>query len=168
METYVLVSQKKPIWKNFIGYLLFGLAIASLSLACVGMVFAYPLAIVFGALGFLLVFRSDKEFEYSYFDGDVNIAKVMNKSRRKRLDSFTMDEVILIAPAGDRSVYKYENDANLKKKDYTCGEKDAPFYEMIVNKNGNMSMIKFEPDEKFLNEICKKYAQKVTRRPSGN
>ena len=33
METYVLVSQKKPIWKNFIGYLLFGLAIASLSLA---------------------------------------------------------------------------------------------------------------------------------------
>ena len=107
----------------------------------------------------------NKEFEYSFFDGDVRFAKVMNKSRRKALKSFSMDEVIQIAPAGDRCVYKYENDQSVKVIDYTSGYKDVPYYDMIVKNQDQISLIKFEPDEKYLDAVCVKYAQKVVRRP---
>ena len=42
----------------------------------------------------------------------------MNKSRRKRLAVYSMDEVSQIAPAGDRSVYRYETDKHYEDKHY--------------------------------------------------
>jgi hypothetical protein len=88
----------------------------------------------------------------------------MNKSRRKRLAVYTMEEVVQIAPAGDRCVYKYENDAAIKKLDYTSGRKDVPYYDMVVNIEGEMKLIKFEPDDKYLDAVAVKYAQKLVRR----
>ena len=88
----------------------------------------------------------------------------MNKSRRKRLVVYSMDEVSQIAPAGDRSVYRYETDNTVKVLDYTSKIKDQPYYEMVVQKEGNTYLIKFEPDDKYLDAVQVKYAQKVIRR----
>lgn len=74
-----------------------------------------------------------------------------------------MEEVLQIAPAGDRSMYKYENDANTRKLDYTSGQKDVPCYEMVLKHDNELKLIRFEPDEKYLDAVCVKYAQKVTR-----
>jgi hypothetical protein len=87
----------------------------------------------------------------------------MNKSRRKKLTTFTMEEVLAIAPAGDRSMYKYETDTTVKKVDYSSGQKDAPCYEMVVKDENGVRLIRFEPDDRYLDAICVKYAQKVTR-----
>lgn len=163
-EVYVLVKRKKSVWTILLGALFLALAIVFLLASCVSMV-AVCFAIVFLFLWYLFQFQMNKEFEYSFFDGDVRFAKVMNKSRRKALKSFPMDEVIQIAPAGDRCVYKYENDQSVKVIDYTSGYKDVPYYDMIVKNQDQISLIKFEPDEKYLDAVCVKYAQKVVRRP---
>jgi hypothetical protein len=126
-------------------------------------IFVFPFAIITGFLWYLFQFQFNKEFEYSYFDGDVRFAKVMNKSRRKSLGSYTMEEVLQIAPAGSRAMYKYENDAAVKKLDYTSGNKETPYYEMVVNDENGMKLIQFEPDDKYLDAVCVKYAQKVAR-----
>ena len=165
MEIYVLVPVQKSFVKQFFGYLCLALAIGSMLLACINPLMILPLCI-FGVVGYCLTFSGKKEFEYSYFDGDVRFAKVMNKSRRKNLASYTMEEVMQIAPAGDRSVYKYETDSSIKAIDYTSHKKGVPFYVMAINKNGKMSMIKFEPDDRLLDAMMVKYASKEVRRPA--
>jgi translation initiation factor IF-1 len=121
-------------------------------------------AVIAFALWYLFQFRWNKEFEYSYFDGEVRFARISNKSRRKSLKVFPMDEVATIAPSEDRSVYKYENDNGMRIVDYTSGRKDEPYYVMIRKTGEVTEVIRFEPDEKYLDAVCVKYGQKVIRR----
>ena len=105
----------------------------------------------------------DDTMNYSYFDGEVRFAKVLNKNRRKSLGSYPMDDVIQIAPAGDRSVSQYEREG-VKVIDYTSHDKDTAYYDMVLKKEGETLLIKFEPDDKYLEAVEFKYRQKVIRR----
>ncbi|MCM1283670.1 MAG: DUF6106 family protein [Muribaculaceae bacterium] len=160
LEVYVLVPVRKSFLTVFVGILGFVLALMSLVMSCFSMVFA-ALMVVFGALGYWFTFQTNKEFEYSYFDGEARFAKVINKSRRKRLAVYSMDEVIQIAPSEDRSVYKYQNDNSVKVVDYTSHRKGAPYYVMVLNKEGQITLIRFEPDDKYLEAVMVKYKGKV-------
>ncbi len=162
LEIYVLVARKKSIAVQLVAYFFFLVAVVLLLFSC-SSTFFLPFAVLMAGLWYLFQFRFNKEFEYSYFDGELRFAKIMNKSRRKRIGSYNMEEVLQIAPAGDRSMYKYENDANTRKLDYTSGQKGVPYYEMVLKHENELKLIKFEPDEKYLDAVCVKYAQKVTR-----
>lgn len=163
-EVYVLVARKKSLANVLLASLFLALGIVFLLLICTGNLMMLTLSVIAFALFYFFQFRTNKEFEYSFFDGECRFAKVMNKSRRKRLQVFSMEDVVQIAPAGDRCVYKYETDASIKKYDYTSGIKGTPYYVMIHRKGETFELIKFEPDEKYLDEVCKKYAPKVVRR----
>ena len=52
----------------------------------------------------------------------------------------------------------------LKVLDYTSQVKDQPYYEMVIQKEGDTYLIKFEPDDKYLDAVQVKYAQKVIRK----
>jgi hypothetical protein len=162
MEIYVLVARSKSFAIRLLGNFFFAVTVALLLVSCMN-VFFLPFAIITGFVWYLFQFRSNKEFEYSYFDGDVRFAKVMNKSRRKSLGSYTMEEVLMIAPAGDRSMYKYENDATVHKLDYTSGNKGTPYYEMVIKDENSVKLVQFEPDDSYLDAVCIKYSQKVVR-----
>jgi hypothetical protein len=162
MEIYVLVARNKSIAMRLLATFFFAVTVVLLLFGCVNM-FLLPFAIIAGFLWYLLQFQSNKEFEYSYFDGDVRFAKVMNKSRRKSLGSYTMEEVLQIAPAGNRAMYKFENDSTVKKLDYTSGNKETLYYEMVVNDESGTKLIMFEPDDQYLDAVCVKYSQKVVR-----
>lgn len=163
LEVYVLVPVKKSVGTIFLG--IFGLvgAVLSLVLSCFSAVFAV-LFVVFAVVGYWFTFQTNKEFEYSYFDGEVRFAKVINKSRRKRLAVYTMDEVLQIAPSEDRSVSGYGAGSTVKVKDYTSHRKGVPCYVMVLNNGGQMLAIHFEPDDQYLDAVMLKYPQKVIRR----
>ncbi|MCC8168265.1 MAG: hypothetical protein LIO37_02865 [Clostridiales bacterium] len=164
MEIYVLVERRRSLAYQFLGALVLALAILSF----IASLFVYLMIIPTVALGcvwFFCFFHHSKEFEYSYFDGEIKFARVMNKSRRKNLYRFSMDDVLQIAPGGDRSVYKYENDNKILRKDMTSGVKGAPYYVFVVrDEKKGLMMIKFEPDERMLNAIEMRHGQKVVRR----
>ena len=155
MEVYVLVPVRKTVVAKVVGTLMLVLAVVSLLAACLTSGITLPVALVCGIVWFVLMGNS-KEFEYSYFDGEVRFAKVLNKNRRKSLGGYPMDDVIQIAPAGDRSVSQYERE----------GVKviDSAYYDMVLKKEGETLLIKFEPDDKYLEAVEFKYRQKVIRR----
>ena len=126
-------------------------------------VFAIFPTILFAVLWYIWATRRYLEYEVSYFDGDFRIAKIMNKSRRKKIMNFTMDEVIQIAPAGDRCVYKYENDVQTKLVNCYSMEADAKPYDIVFKKENKFTLVKVELDDRMLAEMCKKYQQKVVR-----
>lgn len=108
-------------------------------------------------------FRCNVEYEYTYYDGDLHIAKITNKARRKNLVNVNMEDVTVIAPRGDRSIYKYENDKSYKRKDYTSGEKGAKVYHLVGKTEKGLCCYAFEPDEDMLNAIMVKYPRSVIK-----
>lgn len=162
-EVYVLVERRKSTLMRVVTAAVLAIGILFALFSMIAPLFLSG-ALILLVVWYFFLFRSSKEYEYSFFDGELRFAKIMNKSRRKRLRVFTMDEVIQIAPAGDRSIYKYEQDNTVKKIDYTSGNKDVPYYNLIMKNEDGINMISYEPDDKYLDAICVKYGQKVIRR----
>ena len=108
-------------------------------------------------------FFSNVEYEYTYFDGDLRFAKIKNKAKRKKIADINMEDVVILAPKGDRGVYKYENDKNLKCINLTSGRADAKVYELIVKNEEGFMRIEFEPDEEILNAMMVKYARIIVK-----
>ena len=162
MEVFTLIARKKNVALVFVSYLL--VALAAISLLTIGFAPGILFAVVFGLIAYLMIMAQNTEFEYSYFDGELRFAKIKNKSRRKRLGIYSMESVAAIAPAGDRSVYNYENGNELKEIDYTSGQKDVPYYDIVIKSPEENVLIKAELDDKFLTEVEKKYRSKVKRR----
>ena len=140
MEVFTLIARKKNVALVFVSYLLVALAAISLLTICIGFAPGILFAVVFGLIAY------------------------KNKSRRKRLGIYSMESVAAIAPAGDRSVYNYENGNEIKKIDYTSGQKDVPYYDIVIKSPDENVLIKAELDDKFLTEVEKKYRLKVKRR----
>ena len=120
-------------------------------------------AIIFGVLWYVFGFRSYTEYEYTYFDGEFRIAKIKNKSRRKKVALVNMDDVLMIAPKGDRSTYKYENDKSITFKDAASGDAGAKVYELICKGEKGIARYEIEQDEEMLDAIMVKYPRTVTK-----
>ncbi len=161
-EVYVLVEKKKPAYMTFFGVFSIVMGILSVLALVVGLYFFFPTAVFGFLLGYFFLTRK-LEFEYSFFDEDVRFAKIINKSRRKKLPGHKMSEVMSIAPSGDPSVYKYENDSTAKIRKYQSGNKDTKVYVMVVKGEKGLELIYFEPDEKYLDAVCMKNGHKVRR-----
>lgn len=161
-EVFVLVEKKRSVLMQFLTVFCLVLTLLSVLATILLIPLFMTFALLFGVLTWFFKTRC-AEYEYSYFDGEVRFAKILNKSRRKRIGIYSMDEVLMIAPSGDRSVYNYEKNSNLEVKNLTSGNKDAKVYIMVAKGASGQELIKFEPDEKFLDAVCVKYAQKVKK-----
>jgi hypothetical protein len=129
----------------------------------VGLVIFFAVAVPFLAIAWYL-HTKQMEYEYSYFDGDFRFAKIYNKQKRKNLRGYQVEDVIVIAPEGDRSLHKFQNNPQVKCRDLTSGYKnEGKVYCLVAKTEERYEMTKFEPDEKYLDAVCIKYRQKVVR-----
>ena len=103
------------------------------------------------------------EYEFTYYDGDLRFAKIRNKAKRKKIAYLSMDDVLTIAPKGDRSIYKYENDRSVTVKNIASGNAGAKLYEAVCKGENGITRYEFEPDEDMLNAIMVKYPRSVIK-----
>ena len=113
-EVYVLTKKNKSAMMKVGGYLLTLSSAIFLALTLLGVIMFAPIAIALIAAS-VVVNRRYIEYEYSFFDDEVRFAKIINKNKRKVLKGYNMSEVVIIAPAGDQSLYQYENDNGAKE-----------------------------------------------------
>ena len=162
LEVYVLVEKKKTLIMKVLTVLCFVVGAYFMYATLVGLFIFFAVAVPFLAIGWFLKDRS-LEYEYSYFDGDFRFAKIISKQKRKELIGYEIDNIIVIAPKEDRSVYQYINNPQVKSRDLTSGNKDAKVYAMVAKVEEGLHLTYFEPDEKYLDAVCIKYRQKVVR-----
>lgn len=163
-EQLIFVPKKVTTAKKILNILWFALA----CICFLGATFIAPAVFMLPALGFSLLwffmqFHSNIEFEYTYLDGDLKFAKIRNKAKRKGIARISMDDVLQIAPKGDRSVYKYENDNSVKTKKLTSGDPEAKVYVLVSKSENAVTKYEFEPDEDMLNAIMVKYPRVVIK-----
>ena len=76
----------------------------ALTVVSVLLVFVIPVGIILPVVMIVidvLMFRNlNVEYEYVFVNGDLDIDKIMNKARRKRMFSVDADQMELLAPSG--------------------------------------------------------------------
>jgi len=162
MEVYVLVDKKQSAFLKVLGVICAITGVFAIVLAMLGeVVFWLVAALCF--VGFYILTMCKYEYEYSYFDGEFRFARITNKNARKQFDSYLIEDVQVLAPIMDRSVHSYLQQSGMKKRDYTTGNADARVYALVAKGQKGMELIAFEPDDRYLDEVCIKYRQKVVR-----
>lgn len=163
-EKLVIIPKRKTTGKKIlnIGWFLLACLMFLAATFISPVIFLIP-AILFAVLWYFQTFRFDTEYEYTYFDGDLRFARIRAKSRRKSIAKIQMEDVLGIAPKGDRSVYKYESDSTVACKKLTSGEPGAKIYELVCKGEKGVIRYEFEPDEEMLDAIMVKYPRSVIK-----
>lgn len=103
------------------------------------------------AVDIFLFPRMNVEFEYLYFNGDLDIDKIFNKSSRKRMFRTNIKEdMYLIAPTGASELYQFRE---MKKLDFSTRNPENKTYTMIATHKGEKVQVIFEPNEEILKGI---------------
>ena len=138
--------------------------LAAFAIVSVLTVFIFPVGllipIVVIALVWFLMTRLDVEYEYLYINGDLDIDKIMHKSKRKRLFSANVKEVEILAPADSPQLNQYQRARVL---DLSSCSKDGRKYALVVASNGQLTKLIFEPNDTIIEGISMLAPRKVVR-----
>lgn len=95
-------------------------------------------------------FRSyNYEYEYSFMSGELDVDKIIAKSKRKRMGTFDFNRMELVAPKGSQEALRLEH-GQYKTFDYTSNKPDAEVYVGYAMNNNEIVRIYFEPNKKML------------------
>ncbi len=148
----LLVKKKRTATDTVLKTLLIALTV----IAFLAGLLITPLAlIVFVGLLVLDYFKLpgfDLEYEYLYVNGELDIDKIMSKQKRKRVGSFDMKNVEMVAPVKSHELDYYRN-GKVKVVDYSSGEENANVYAMLVKDDKEQKMVLFEPNQAILDDM---------------
>lgn len=154
----VLVKRKTPtmlsVGKNILIVLTVLLA---LPFFMIGNALLLIPALIFGALAYYLYMKCNTEYEYTYFDKEIDVDVIYAMTRRKRVTTFDMTKLEVLAPVNSYHLDDYKR-REVKVKDYSSGDSQAKAYAMFLG--GNEKII-FEPSEKMVKAIANIAPRKV-------
>lgn len=144
--TEQLVKKRTEFKDIFLKALLTALTIVSVLI-----VFMFPfgiiLPIVMIVLDVFMFRRLNVEYEYLYVNGDLDIDKIMNRSKRKRVFTAHVNDLELLAPVKEPELRQY---GDAKTFDYSSRNDDARLYALIVIDRGQKTKVIFEPNDTII------------------
>ena len=117
----------------------------------------FPLQVLVVYLGWRLISSRNVEFEYCVTNGDLDVDKIINRQKRKRLASVETKNVIVMAPVGSD---KLQPLANKEIIDATSGDASKKAYCVIYGDSGNKALL-FEPKESMVLEMQRKNPRNI-------
>lgn len=143
----------------------FGMIGLTAVLAAAG-IFITPLALlaalVLGLVAYFIVIpKTDLEFEYLFVNGELDIDKIMAKSKRKKAKTLNIQEADLIAPVNSHKMDYYNSNQKLKVLDFSSGNPEHKRYAIIARDGGETCKIIIEPDEAMASAMRNSAPSKV-------
>jgi len=144
-DTYVecLVKAKPSILGKFFKVLLIVLTVVFvLAFIVVGTVIPYIilLPVATGVGAYFVNLYTDLEYEYLYLDKELVIDKVMAKTKRKRIGTYSLDRMEILAPIKSYHLDNYRN-RDAKQCDYSIGEELQPDRRYVMYYEGGQKII---------------------------
>ena len=156
-----LVKKKPTALDAVIKY---GLIILTVLAALAGL-FVSPvilvLAVIFGVVSYLVIPKTDIEYEYLFVNGELDIDMVMAKTKRKKVNTFDLREADLIAPVNSQRMAYYNNNSKLKILDYSSGDESHRRFAVIIRADGDTCKVIIEPDDTMAQAIKNSAPSKV-------
>lgn len=92
---------------------------------------------------------TDLEYEYLYLDKELSVDKIMAKSKRKRVGTYSLDRMEVFAPVYSYHLDNFKN-RQVKEKDYSIGE--------VLQPDGRYAMY-YEGGEKILLSLMRSWSR---------
>ena len=118
-------------------------------------------AIGAGVFAWSVITGLDLEYEYLYVHGDFDIDKIMNRQRRKRVASYTLEELELLAPSGSHDLDPYSGKGQVL--DYTSGDPNVKTYVAVYNTSRGIKLVRLELDNDILRDLRRLAPRKISR-----
>lgn len=170
MDIFVeeMVKRKKSAIDGFVmlGAVVLGIALVFALLTFVPaqfMFFGLLLVAVVVYYTYRVVLSFNVEYEYSLVNTEIDIDKIENQRRRKRLTTATIKGLEVFGFCKDKTdeYDKYKNDTQVKKV-FACSEKTSlDNYFFVYFENGVKKMLIFNPSEKIVSVIEKFNPKKI-------
>ena len=161
--TEVVVKKERTAGENFLKNLPVPLAILFMAAG----LFVHPVFLLGLLVALLLHYvlspRLDVEFEYSYVNGELDVAKIFSKQSRKQMASYNMKEMEIFAPLSSAHLDGFRGNPAVRKVDYSSGNPShkEQVYAFVITADNQKEMILFEPGEKIIQDLRARMPQKV-------
>lgn len=127
-------------------------------------VFMVPM-ILSAVVCYFVVTGQKIEYEYTYYDGEIRMAKIKDKRKRKELVAAEMEDIMIMAPRGSEALRPYSsqnpNAEKYKVLDYTSHVKGTPCYVLVYRKEKEIRKVFFEPEEKLVKAMRSRDMRKI-------
>lgn len=121
-----------------------------------------PVGVILGVVFWIFVIpKLDVEYEYLYVNGELDIDAIYSRQKRKRMASYDMQELELLAPTKSHALDSYVNGQGVKIKDFTSGKPEAKSYTLVLNREKGREIIQVELDDVVVNDIRRISPRKV-------
>ncbi len=162
-ESYIEVMvQRKPSGAMlFLKYLLMGLAVVVFfgsfltGIGTLGLI----VAIALGVGSYFVGMYASVEYEYLYLDKEITIDKVLNKAKRKRVGTYQVDKMEILAPINSYHLDSYRN-RQVKEFDYSSGIAGQRETRYCFYYEGSQKII-IEPNDEFIKLVKNVAPRKV-------
>ena len=151
-ETYVecLVARKPSTIMTFLKILLVMMTVVFVLIGLIRFV-GLIVAAVTGIGAYFAAMNASLEYEYLYVDKEISIDKVMAKSRRKKIGTFSLEQMEIFAPLNSHRLDFYRNSEG-KTMDYSSGIAAQPERRYMMVCNGGTRVI-LEPNEELIKAV---------------
>ena len=134
------VKAKKSVVGSMLKVLLIVIAVICFLGALIGIILAFIPMILAGVGAYFVNLYSDLEYEYLYLDKELTVDKVMAKSKRKRVATYSLDRIEIFAPIKSYRLDNFKN-RDVKVKDYSIGEEQQPDLRYVMYYEGGEKII---------------------------
>lgn len=102
------------------------------------------------------VYNKNVEYEYDYTNGSLEIAKIINNEKRKKIVTIESAEIKMVAEVGTNESLKYDH-VQLKTYDCSAHNEEQKDYILVAHSEakGNDFKVIFTPSDKLLTAMEK-------------
>jgi hypothetical protein len=106
--------------------------------------------------------RQNVEYEYSYVNGELDIAEIYSKKIRKEVAVFDMKSMEIMAPVSSDALTDYRK---LPQIDYTSGraEDRKNAWAFVISVGGTKKLVLFSPNQTMLEDLRIRNASKFRK-----
>lgn len=163
-ESYVelLVKRKKNTAATVLSAFLYGVGgLAFLGVVLTGGVLIFFIAVALLGSAYYIQYSSNIEYEYLYLDKEFSVDKIKNQTGRKRVATYDMTLLEILAPAGSRYLDSYSGRSDIQTYHYESNYEDSNPYAMIVKDGTKTVCLIIETNEELLTQISRIAPRKV-------
>ena len=162
-ETYVewLVKREPSFGGRLVKTVLIMLAVVFGLLGFIGVAYGIPLLVAAAAgLGaYFAHLNTYIEYEYLYLDRELSVDKIKAQTRRKKVATFEVDRIEILAPIKSYHLDNYKN-RTAKETDYSIGREEQPDKRYVMYYEGSQKII-LSPNEELVKAIRSVSPRKV-------
>lgn len=166
MDTFfelIVKRQKTPFDKALIALIVFAAIVVVFLLFLLPAVIpvisslVLPLQALAVYLGYRFICTRNIEFEYCVTGGDLDVDKIINKQKRRRIAAISSKNITIMAPEGDSRLPSIEGREIIKA---SSGTNENTVYVVVYEDNGSKALI-FEPTREMVEQMQKRNPRNI-------